>query len=440
MTTGLQRLAEKAKSNPKMSFSSLLHHFTPELLRTSLAKQARRTSTGVDGMERDEALKKFDDWQSDVITSAHRKAYHAPPVRRVWIPKPGKEEKRPIGVPTVIDRAVQRSVAGIMEKIYEQDFLPNSFGGRPGRSAHHAVITLKEVISKERVNWILECDLKNFFGSLDHGWVERFVEHRIGDPRVLSLIRKWLKAGVMESGEFSRSEMGTPQGGSISVLLSNIYLHYALDLWFEKVMKKSLRGKAFLVRYLDDFVICFEFERDAQNVHEALKSRLGKFGLSLEPDKTKLLQFGRLALYRSEQGARKPETFSFLGFTFCCGRSLKGKFLVRMLTDRKRLHRTLNKMTAFLDTIRHQAVPEQVRQINQVLRGHYLYYGVGGNGHSLRKVHRHVKLRWRQALSSRSQRGALPWPRYEKLLKLFPLAETKLHLPYADQPRFVVSL
>jgi len=203
--------------------------------------------------------------------------------------------------------------------------------------------------------------------------------------------------------------MGTPQGGSISVLLSNIYLHYALDLWFEKVMKKSLRGKAFLVRYLDDFVICFEFERDAQNVHEALKSRLGKFGLSLEPDKTKLLQFGRLALYRSEHGARKPETFSFLGFTFCCGRSLKGKFLVRMLTERKRLHRTLNKMTAFLDTIRHQAVPEQVRQINQVLRGHYLYYGVGGNGHSLRKVHRHVKLRWRQALSSRSQRGSISW-------------------------------
>jgi group II intron reverse transcriptase/maturase len=440
MTTGLQRLAEKAKGNPKMRFSSLLHHLTSETLRTNLAKQDRRTGAGVDGMDRDEALKKFEDWQSEVITSVHRKAYHAPPVRRVWIPKPGKEEMRPIGVPTVIDRAVQRSVAGIMEKIYEQDFLPNSFGGRPGRSAHHAVITLKEVIARERVNWILECDLKNFFGSLDHGWVERFVEHRIGDPRVLSLIRKWLKAGVMESGEFSRSELGTPQGGSISVLLSNVYLHYALDLWFEKVMKKSLRGKAFLVRYLDDFVICFECKDDARNVHAALGSRLGKFGLALEPEKTKLLEFGRLALYHSDRAGKKPETFSFLGFTFCCGRSLKGKFLVRMLTESKRLHRTLSKLTAFLDTIRHQVIPEQVRQINQILRGHYLYFGVGGNGHSLRKVYRHVKLRWRQALSSRSQRGALPWPRYEKLLTLFPLAEAKLYLPYAAQPRFVVSL
>jgi group II intron reverse transcriptase/maturase len=441
MKTGLQRLADKAKSDKKLRFTSILHHLTPELIKTSLARQARRTGTGVDGMNRDEALKTFESWQLPTLTSIHRGGYHAPPVRRVWIPKPGKEEKRPIGVPTVIDRAVQRSVASILETIYEQDFLPNSFGGRPALSAHHALMSLSHVLTGEKVRCVLECDLKNFFGSLDHGWVERFISHRIGDPRVLALIRKWLKAGVMEAGEIQNSDVGTPQGGSISVLISNVYLHYVLDLWFEKIVKKSLRGKAFLVRYLDDFVIAFENETDARRVHTALIERLKKFSLELEPTKTRMLPFGRLALWQSENRTKKkPETFSFLGFTICCARSRNGSFMVRFLTERKRLYRALSKLTELLKRIYHQAISEQIKQINQVLRGHYLYYGVGGNGHSLKKVHRHVKVVWRKCLSRRSQRGAVSWLRYAKILKAFPLQEPRLSLPYTKQKTLVVSL
>jgi group II intron reverse transcriptase/maturase len=209
-------------------------------------------------MSVDEAKKTFEGWIEEMLSSIHRKAYKAPPVRRVWIPKPGKTSKRPLGVPCVADRALQRSVSLVLSSIYEQDFLPCSFGGRPKLSAHHALSTLNEIISGKKVSWVLEADLKNFFGSLDHGWLLRFVEHRVGDPRIISLIKRWLKAGVLEEGELRSVETGTPQGGSISVLLSNIYLHYVLDLWFEKVIKPKLKGEAYLVRYIDDCVVCFQ--------------------------------------------------------------------------------------------------------------------------------------------------------------------------------------
>ena len=216
-----------------------------------------------------------------MLESVHRKGYRAPPIRRVYIPKPGKREKRPLGVPCVTDRALQRSVAEAMSAIYEQDFLPCSFGGRPGRSAHHALATLNELIAGRKVSWVLEADLKNFFGSLDHGWLFRFVEQRVGDPRIVSLIRRWLKAGVLEDGEWHPNEEGTPQGGSISVLLSNLYLHYVLDLWFDRVVQPRLKGEAYLVRYIDDFVLCFQYRENALRVQDALRKRLGKFGLNL---------------------------------------------------------------------------------------------------------------------------------------------------------------
>jgi len=225
----------------------------------------------------------------------HHEAYKAPPVRRVWIPKPGKATKRPLGVPCVADRALQRSVSVVLSCIYEQDFLPCSFGGRSKLSAHQALATLNEIIAGKKVSWVLEADLKNFFGSLDHEWLLRFVEHRVGDPRIMSLIKHWLKAGVLEEGEFQLVEKGTPQGGSISVLLSNIYLHYVLDLWFEKVVKPKLEGEVYLVRYIDDFVVCFQYRSDAMRFQDALVERLGKFSLELEPKKTRLVEFGRFA-------------------------------------------------------------------------------------------------------------------------------------------------
>jgi len=258
MPTGLERIAAKARSEPKLRFTSLAHHVTRERIWKNLCQIPANSAPGCDGQTVAEAKEEFEVWIEPMVRSMHRKSYHPPPVRRAYIPKPGRREKRPLGVPAVTDRALQRSVAQVLSAIYELDFLPCSFGGRPGLGAHHALATLNEIIAGRKVSWVLEADLSNFFGSVDHGWLLRFVEHRVGDPRIISLIRRWLKAGVLEDGELQESTEGTPQGGSISVLLSNLYLHYVLDLWFERVVKPRLRGEAYLVRYIDDFVLCFQ--------------------------------------------------------------------------------------------------------------------------------------------------------------------------------------
>ena len=344
-----------------------------------------------------------------MLQSVNRRGYRAPNIRRVYIPKPGKQEKRPLGVPTVSDRALQRSTAQVLSAIYEQDFLPCSFGGRAGLSAHHALATLNEMIAGSKTGWVLEADLKNFFGSLDHDWLVRFVEHRVGDPRLISLIRRWLKAGVVEDGAVHPNEEGTPQGGSISVLLSNVYLHYVLDLWFERVVKRRLRGEAYLVRYIDDFVICFQYRSDALRVQDALRNRLGRFGLTLEPTKTKLVEFGRFAQrHASKRGRNRPETIYFLGMTLYCTRNRKGNFKVGMRTEKSRLRRSLMSLRELMRCIRHDAIKKQVGDINAVLRGHYAYYGIAGNIRALFKVYRAVERYWRKMLCSRSWAGRSP--------------------------------
>ena len=305
MATGLERIAAKAREEPKLRFTSLAHHITGERVWANLQKIPNHSAPGVDGQTVTEAKEDFAVWIEPMLEAVHRQGYPAPPIRRVYIPKPGKQEKRPLGVPCVSDRALQRSTAEVLSAIYEQDFLSCSFGGRPGLGAHQALATLNEVIAGGKVGWVLEADLKNFFGSLDHGWLLRFVEHRVGDPRLISLIRRWLKAGILEDGEIHPNEEGTPQGGSISVMLSNVYLHYVLDLWFERVVKSRLRGEAYLVRYIDDFVVCFQYREDALRVQEALRKRLGKFGLTLEPSKTKLVEFGRFAHRHAQQEREK---------------------------------------------------------------------------------------------------------------------------------------
>ena len=247
METGLERIAAKARCKPDLRFTSLAHHITRERVWENLCQIPKRSAPGVDGQTVAEAKESFGGWIDATLQSVHRQGYRAPDIRRVYIPKPGKQEKRPLGVPCVTDRALQRSAAQVLSAIYEQDFLSCSFGGRPGRGAHHALATVNEVIAGGKVGWVLEADLKNFFGSLSHQWLLRFVEHRVGDPRLISLIRRWLKAGVLEDGEVHPNEEGTPQGGSISVMLSNVYLHYTLDLWFERVVKPRLRGEAYLV-------------------------------------------------------------------------------------------------------------------------------------------------------------------------------------------------
>jgi RNA-directed DNA polymerase len=315
MSTGLERIAAKARQEPKLRFTSLAHHIDAERLWHNLCHVPRQTAPGLDGQTVDEVKQEFGAWSEATLRAVHTQGHRPPPVRRTYIPKPGKREPRPLGVPCVGDRVLQRSVADVLSAIYEQDFLPCSFGGRPGIGAHHALATLHEVIAGKPVSWVYEADLRDFFGSLDHGWVLRFVQHRVGDPRILRLICRWLMAGVLEDGVIEPSEEGVPQGGSISVVLSNLYLHYVLDLWFERIVKPRLRGEAYLIRYMDDFVVCFQHRADAERFQQVLVKRLAKFALALEPSKTRLVAFGRFAERKAREQGKRPETFAFLGLT-----------------------------------------------------------------------------------------------------------------------------
>jgi len=433
MATGLERIAAKARCEPKLRFTSLTHHITKERVWENLCEIATDSAPGVDGQTVPEAKESFEVWVEAMLQSVHRQGYQAPNIRRVYIPKPGKQEKRPLGVPCVADRALQKSAAQVLSAIYEQDFLPCSFGGRPGRGAHQALASLHEVISGRQVEWVLEADLKNFFGSLSHEWMLRFVEHRVGDPRLISLIRRWLKASILEDGELSANEEGTPQGGSISVLLSNAYLHYVLDLWFERVAKPRLRGEAYLVRYIDDFVLCFQYRADALRVQKALCQRLRKFGLTLESTKTKLVEFGRFAQrHASKRGRNRPQTIYFLGFTLYCTRNRKGNFRVGLRTEKSRLRRSLMRFQDQMRRMRHLSIREQADILNPMLRGHYAYYGIAGNFRALQRVHRAVECYWRIMLSSRSWKGQVLWKQFQQLKERFPLVRPRLYLPYSE--------
>jgi RNA-directed DNA polymerase len=432
METELEQIAAKARCEPKLRFTSLAHHITRDRVLRNLCWIPHDSAPGVDGQTVTEAKETFGEWIDAMLQSMHRKGYRAPAIRRVYIPKPGKQEKRPLGVPTVSDRALQRSTAQVLSAIYEQDFLPCSYGGRPARGAHHALATLTEAIAGGKTGWVLEADLKNFFGSLSHDWLLRFVEHRVGDLRLISLIRRWLKAGILEDGAVRPNDEGTPQGGSISVLLSNLYLHHVLDLWFERVVKPRLRGTASLVRYIDDFVVCFQYRSDALRFQDALRKRLGKFGLTLEPTKTKLVEFGRFAQrHAGRHGRNRPETIYFLGFTLYCTRNLKGNFKVGMRTEKTRLRRSLLSLQDLMRRIRHLPIPGQTGAINAVLRGHYAYYGIAGNIRALQQVYRAVERYWRKMLCSRSWAGRhLTWSVFNQLKDRTPLLRPKLRLPY----------
>ena len=433
MATGLERIAAKARCEPKLRFTSLAHHLTKERVWENLCEIPTNSAPGVDRQTAAEAKESFRDWIEEMLQSVHRLGYRAPDIRRVYIPKPGKQEQRPLGVPCVADRALQRSVAQVLSAIYEQDFLPCSFGGRPGRGAHNALATLYERIAGSKVEWILEADLKNFFGSLSHEWMLQFVEHRVRDPRLISLIRRWLKANVLEDEESRPNEQGTPQGGSISVLLSNLYLHYVLDLWFERVVKPRLQGEAYLVRYIDDFVICFQYRADALRVQQVLSKRLGKFNLTLEPTKTRLVEFGRFAQrHAGKRGRKRPETIYFLGFTLYCTRNLKGNFRIGMRTERSRLQRTLMRLQDLMRRMRHLPVKEQVANLNVLLRGHYAYFGIAGNFRALHKVYRAVERYWHKMLCSRSWKGVIKWSVFHRIRAQFPLLRPKLYLPYRE--------
>jgi RNA-directed DNA polymerase len=426
MTTKLEEIARKAQQESKVRFTSIAHHITRELIWENLKQIDPKTTPGVDGVKPKEAIATYQSWIEIMIQKIHHKGYKPPHVKRVWIPKPGKQAKRPIGIPCVVDRALQKSTSIVLSAIYEQDFLNCSYGGRPGKSAHQALATLNEIMMGKKVNWVYEADLKNYFGSLDHTWLMKFVEHRIGDPRIISLIRRWLKAGILEDEKVTIPETGVPQGGSISVLLSNIYLHYVLDLWFEKIIKPSLKGEAYLIRYIDDFVVCFQYQEEALHFQEELQKRLAKFSLTLEPSKTQLIEFGRFA----QAKGKKIETLYFLGFTHYCTRNRKGKFMLGRKSEKSRLRRSMQKIKELLNEVMHFSIKEQVGKINQYLRGHYNYYALGGNSKALRRVYYFTIHGWRKTLSRRSQKGRVTWEKLLKLIKLNPIVKPWIKLPY----------
>jgi len=438
MKTGLEGVAAKARKETKLVFTSLAHHVTRDLIKESLEHTPLNSSAGIDGIDVRTARETFNQWIGEMETSIHRKSYKAPAVRRVWIPKPGKTEKRPIGVPCVADRALQRSVATVLNAVYEEDFLNCSFGGRPGRGQHNALATIDEIIGGKKINWVFEADLKNFFGSLDQGWLLRFVEHRVGDPRILSLIRKWLKAGVMEDGSYEESKVGTPQGGSISVLLSNLYLHYVLDLWFEKAIKPRLEGECYLIRYIDDFIVCFQHKRDAERFVAVLEKRLARFALTLEPNKTRLIEFGAFAERNAKARDEKPETLYFLGFTHYCTTSRKGRFMVGRKTEKSRLRHSMNNLQNRIREAMHWKVGVQIDRINRTLKGHYNYYGMGGNYQALAKMYNLAVAYLKKMLSRRSQKGNVTWELFDKIKEKYPISRPYIKIPYTEFKKYAM--
>jgi RNA-directed DNA polymerase len=423
--TYLQWIGKRAKEKPEEQFTNLLSHIKVPLLREAYSKLRKRAAAGVDGVTWAEYGEGLEVRLLDLQDRVQRGSYHPQPVRRVHIPK-GDGRTRPLGVPALEDKVVQQAARMVLEPIYEAMFVGFSYGFRPKRSQHDALDALAKAIML-KVNWVLDADIRSFFDTIDHGWMQRFVEHRIGDTRMVRLLMKWMRAGVMEGGELREVEEGTPQGGVISPLLANIYLHYVVDLWACQWRKRHARGEVYVVRYADDLVMGFQREQDARAMHAALKERLAKFGLELHPDKTRVLEFGRFAReQRERRGAGKPETFDFLGFTHIAGTSLDGRFQLQRRTSRKKRRAKLAAVRDECRRRRHWKVVEQYAWLSSVLRGHYQYYGVPTNAWALRGFHRAVQRIWHRALQRRSQRARWTWAKCDAFAERFPLPPPRI--------------
>ena len=413
--SGLERVREAAKQDRKLKFTALLHHVSIDLLRESYYSLKKRAAPGVDGVTWQEYGQGLEARLSDLHGRVHRGAYRARASRRVWIEKDDGRQ-RPLGIAALEDKVVQHAVGRVLNQIWEEDFLGFSYGFRPGRGQQDALDALSVGITRQRVNWILDLDIRSFFDKLQHDWLVKFVEHRIGDKRVVRLIQKWLKAGVMEDGEWRETKEGSPQGSVISPILANLYLHYVLDLWVEQWRKKQVRGEVIIVRYADDAVLGFEHREEAERFLEQLRERLGKFGLELHPEKTRLIEFGRYAMERrKKRGEGKPETFNFLGFTHICGTSHKtGYFTVHRRTIGKRMAAKLKDIRAKLRERMHASPATTGKWLVQVVRGYFQYHAIPGNWARLKAFRNDVLRIWFQTLRRRSQRSRLSWQRFRE--------------------------
>lgn len=430
--TKLQGVRRTATEKKQERFTALLHHVTIDLLRASFLSLKKKAAPGVDGVTWEGYGQGVEDRLADLHGRVHRGAYRAQPSRRIYIPK-ADGRKRPLGIAALEDKIVQQAVVTVLNEIYEADFLGFSYGFRPGRSPHRALDALSAGIARRRVNWVLDADIRGFFDNMSHEWIDRFVQQRIADPRMLRLIRKWMKAGVSEDGEWSETKIGTPQGAVISPLLANIYLHYAFDLWIEVWRKKVAKGDLIAVRYADDLVVGFEHKADAEQFLIEFRERLAKFGLELHGEKTRLIEFGRYAeANRSKRGEGKPESFTFLGFTHICGKQQKtGKFTVIRRTAKKRMRATLARLKQDLQARMHEIPAMTGAWLKSVLLGYYGYFAVPGNTVVLSVFRYRLQRCWLHVLRRRSQRG-FSWCSFAKLSDRW-LPKPKVLHPYPEQ-------
>jgi RNA-directed DNA polymerase len=417
VSSDLVRVRELARRDRDVRFTALLHHVTVDRLRAAYWALRPKAAAGVDGVTWEDYGHELEANLRDLYARVHKGAYRARPTRRSYIPKPDGRQ-RPLGIAALEDKVLQRALVEVLNAIYEQDFFGFSYGFRPGRSPHDALDALAVGIYRRRVNWVLDADIRDFFTRLDQSWLERFLEHRIADRRVLRLIQKWLRAGVIEDGDWSQTLEGTAQGASVSPLLANVYLHYVFDLWADQWRRRHARGDVILVRFADDYLAGFEHHDDAEQFLVDLRERFAQFALELHPDKTRLIEFGRFAAQnRAGRGLDKPETFEFLGFTHISAKAKSGRFKLKRITSNKRMHAKQRAVKAELRRRMHYPIPEQGRWLASVLRGHYNYYAVPDNSEALTAFRQAVVRSWHGALRRRSQRSRMTWERMGRLAR-----------------------
>jgi RNA-directed DNA polymerase len=429
--SALDRVREVAVRDRQARFTALLHHVDTDRLRAAYRAIRPQAAPGVDGVTWAAYGRNLEDNLRDLHGRLHAGSYRARPSRRAYIPK-ADGRLRPLGIAALEDKIVQRAVVEVLNAVYEADFRGFSYGFRPGRNPHQALDALTVGIQRRRVSWVLDADIRDFFGQLDRGWLKTFLEHRIADKRVLRLIDKWLAAGVVEDGTWSQTVEGAPQGASASPLLANVYLHYVFDLWADWWRRRHAHGDVIIARWADDFIVGFQYRDDAERFLNELRGRFARFGLELHPDKTRLIEFGRCAAERRRaRGQGKPETFDFLGFTHICAKTRTGRFWVRRITISKRMRTKLREVKDQLKERRHQSVPEQGRWLASVVRGHSAYYAVPGNRTAVASFRTQVTKLWHEALERRSQRTRINWGRMDRLATRW-LPPARVMHPFPD--------
>lgn len=429
METKLLRIAELAKSDPKMKFTSLAHLLNVQSLIQCHHELPNNKATGVNGTTKEQYAESLEENIMDLTNRLKSKSYRPVPVRRMYIPKLNSNKKRPLGIPEHEDKIVQKGIAKVLNAIYENDFLDCSFGFRPNRNCHDALKILNFYIEKRLVSYVVDVDIKGFFDNVDHKWMMEFLKHRITDPNLLRIISRFLKGGYMEESRRYKTDKGTPQGGVISPILANVYLHYVLDLWFEKVVRKQCEGQAYMVRYADDFVCCFQHKREAIQFYESLKLRLKKFNLEIAEDKTKVIPFGRFAENNAKRtGNGKPATFDFLGFTHYCGKSKQGKFRVKRKSSRKKVQGKLKESKEWLKSNRNKNIHLIMERFRRSLVGYYNYYCITDNSQTVNDFKEKIEILLFKWLNRRSQRKSFTWDKFRLFLQMFPLPKPRIRV------------